>query len=125
MGPEPNYRMQRRLLAGVDGLADRGEVRVLEEGPPVPAQPLDVLVVGLLQPALKTPVHRPVSECFKPIVGIMFVAGCCSSAVKRTPHDQEYEGSNTIRHLVLFLLFPLAPTLSSVSLNRYLKEWQH
>ena len=114
MGPEPNYRMQRRLLAGVDGLADRGEVRVLEEGPPVPAQPLDVLVVGLLQPALKTPVHRPVSECFKPIVGIMFVAGCYSSVVKRTPHDQKDVGSNPIEYLGLFLFLPLAPTLSSV-----------
>ena len=119
MGPEPNYRMQRRLLAGVDGLADRGEVRVLEEGPPVPAQPLDVLVVGLLQPALKTPVPRPVSECFKPIVGILFEARCCSSAVEHSPYSREFVGSNPIRHLALFLFLPLTPTLSSVSLNRF------
>ena len=60
MRPEPRDGVERRLLALVDGPVVGGEVGVLEELPAVAAQPLDVLVVGLLQPTLQGPVHRPV-----------------------------------------------------------------
>ncbi len=52
--------MQRGLLVLIDGPVVAGEVGVLEKLPAVSAQPLDVLVVGLLQPPLQAAVHRPV-----------------------------------------------------------------
>ena len=48
MRPEPGDGVERRLLVLVDGAVVGGEVGVLEELPAVAAQPLDVLVVGLL-----------------------------------------------------------------------------
>ena len=58
--------MQRRLLARVDGLADWGEVRVLEQRSAIPTEPLDVLVIGLLQATLETSVHSPVPDVKDP-----------------------------------------------------------
>ena len=52
MWSEPDNWMKRRLLAGVDGFVDGWEVRVLEECAPVPTESFDMLVVGLLKPAL-------------------------------------------------------------------------
>ena len=60
VGPEPCDWVERRLPAPVDGPGGGGEVGVLEELPPVPAEALDVLVVGLLQAPLEAAVHGPV-----------------------------------------------------------------
>ena len=65
MRPEPGDGVERRLLVLVDGAVVGGEVGVLEELPAVAAQPLDVLVVGLLQPPLQRAVHRPVPTITK------------------------------------------------------------
>ena len=65
MRPEPGDGVERRLLVLVDGAVVGGEVGVLEELPAVAAQPLDVLVVGLLQPPLQRAVHRPVPAITK------------------------------------------------------------
>jgi hypothetical protein len=43
MWSKPDDGVEWRLLAVVDGLADRGEVGVLEQRTPVPAKSLDVL----------------------------------------------------------------------------------
>ena len=61
MRPHPCDGVKRRLLVAVDGAGSGGKIRVLEELSAVAADPLDVLVVGLLQPTLETAVHRPVS----------------------------------------------------------------
>ena len=60
MRSEPGDGMEGRLLVLVDGAVVGGEVGVLEELAAVSTEPLDVLVVGLLQPPLQRPVHRPV-----------------------------------------------------------------
>ena len=60
MGPHPDYGMKGGLLVTVYRLIAGREVRVLEQLAPVPAQSLDVLVVGLAQLPLETPVHGPV-----------------------------------------------------------------
>ena len=60
MRSEPGDGVERRLLVLVDGAVVGGEVCVLEELAAVATEPLDVLVVGLLQPPLQRPVHRPV-----------------------------------------------------------------
>ena len=62
MGPHPHDGVQGWPLVAVHRPVAGREVRVLKQLAPVPAQPLDVLVVGLPQPPLQTPVHRPVSE---------------------------------------------------------------
>ena len=64
MRPHPHDGVEGRPLVAVHRPVAGGEVRVLEQLAPVPAQPLDVLVVGLAQLPLQTPVHRPVSEIF-------------------------------------------------------------
>ncbi len=63
MRSQPGDGMQRGLLVLVDRPVVGREVDVLEQLSAVPAQPLDVLVVGLLEPPLKRAVHRPVPEC--------------------------------------------------------------
>ena len=60
MRPHPDYRVEGGLLVTVDGLVAGREVGVLEQLAPVPAEPLDVLVVGLAELPLETPVHGPV-----------------------------------------------------------------
>ena len=62
MRPEPGDGVERRLLVLVDGAVVGGEVGVLKELAAVAAQPLDVLVVGLLKSPLQRSVHRPVPE---------------------------------------------------------------
>ena len=54
MRSEPGDGMEGRLLVLVDGAVVGGEVGVLEELAAVAAQPLDVLVVGLLHSHLIT-----------------------------------------------------------------------
>ena len=58
----PHDGVQGGPLVAVHGPVAGREVRVLKQLTPVPAQPLDVLVVGLAQLPLQAPVHRPISE---------------------------------------------------------------
>ena len=60
MRPHPRDGMERGLLLLVDGPVGRLEIRVLKQLAPIPTEPLDVLVVGLLEATLQTAIHRPI-----------------------------------------------------------------
>ena len=62
MRSHPKDGVEGGLLVAVHRLVAGGEVRVLKQLAPVPAKPLDVLVIGLAEPPLQTAVHRPVSK---------------------------------------------------------------
>ena len=60
MRSQPNDWMQIWLFAFEEGFVCRLKVGVFEELTSISAQPLYVLVVGLLEPPLQAPIHSPV-----------------------------------------------------------------